>query len=158
MFGCEAFSRIPKEKRTKLDPKSLKCIFVGYGEEQFSFRLWDPVHRKIVRSRDVIFHETSFPALQGSNEPEKEYVPMSLFQNSTTSALPLVSHPVGAPMSSTTVEYNSQTENDEEESIYYDSPLPFEMAHHGTRGSNNTSQPSQVCRKTDESVFNSFEP
>jgi len=29
IFGCEAFVYIPKENRTKLDDKSMKCIFFG---------------------------------------------------------------------------------------------------------------------------------
>jgi hypothetical protein len=31
VFGCEAFVHIPKENRTKLDDKSMKCIFLGYA-------------------------------------------------------------------------------------------------------------------------------
>ena len=30
-FGCTAFAHIPKDERKKLDPKSKKCIFMGYG-------------------------------------------------------------------------------------------------------------------------------
>ena len=29
-FGCEAFSHIDFENRTKLEAKSKKCVFVGY--------------------------------------------------------------------------------------------------------------------------------
>lgn len=121
--------------------------------------MWDSVHRKIVCSRDVIFHETSFPALQGSDKPDKEYVPLSLFQNysTSTSTLPQISHPVGDPMSSTTVEYNSQIENDEEESIYHDWSLPFEIEHHEIGVSDNISQPTWACRKTiEEGIFNTI--
>ena len=57
IFGCEAFVHIPKENRTKLDDKSIKCIFLGYADEDFGYRLWDPVKHKIIRSRDVIFNE-----------------------------------------------------------------------------------------------------
>ena len=32
VFGCEAYSHVPKEFRNKLEPKSRKCIFLGYGE------------------------------------------------------------------------------------------------------------------------------
>ena len=31
--------------------------FLGYGHEEFGYRLWDPLSRKIVRSRDVVFLE-----------------------------------------------------------------------------------------------------
>ena len=35
----------------------MKCIFLGYANEEFGYRLWDPVKRKIIRSRNVIFNE-----------------------------------------------------------------------------------------------------
>ena len=34
IFGSIAFAHILDEKRQKLDPKSEKCIFVGYSLEQ----------------------------------------------------------------------------------------------------------------------------
>ena len=46
-----------KEKRQKFDPKSQKGIFAGYGEDQFGFRIWDPVGKKIIISTYVIFNE-----------------------------------------------------------------------------------------------------
>ena len=49
IFGCEAFLHIPKENKTKLDDKSMKCIFLGYADEEFGYRLWDPVKHKIIR-------------------------------------------------------------------------------------------------------------
>ena len=42
IFGCEAYAFIPMDKRTKLAPHALKCIFLGYGiNEDFDYRLWD---------------------------------------------------------------------------------------------------------------------
>ena len=32
IFGCTAYSHIPKDERKKLDSKARKCIFLGYGE------------------------------------------------------------------------------------------------------------------------------
>ena len=58
IFGCEAFVHIPKENRTKLDDKSMKCIFLGYVDEDLGYHLWDPIKHKIIRSRDVIFNES----------------------------------------------------------------------------------------------------
>ncbi|GKV31082.1 hypothetical protein SLEP1_g39821 [Rubroshorea leprosula] len=57
VFGCKAFMHVPKEQRSKLDDKTIPCIFVGYGDEEFGYRLWDPEKKKTVRSRDVVFHE-----------------------------------------------------------------------------------------------------
>ena len=57
VFGCRAFVHIPKDERSKLDNKSKQCIFLGYGQDDFGYRLWDPVDKKIVRSHDVVFLE-----------------------------------------------------------------------------------------------------
>nr|KYP66486.1 Retrovirus-related Pol polyprotein from transposon TNT 1-94 [Cajanus cajan] len=57
VFGCKAFMHVPKEQRSKLDDKAIPCVFVGYGNEEFGYKLWDPERKRIVRSRDVIFHE-----------------------------------------------------------------------------------------------------
>jgi len=56
-FGCEAFVHINKENRTKLEAKSKKCTFIGYGVNDFGYRLYDYENHKIIRSRDVIFNE-----------------------------------------------------------------------------------------------------
>jgi hypothetical protein len=50
-------SLIPSDERSKLDPKEIKCFFVGYAETQEGFRLYEPISRKVKISRDVIFHE-----------------------------------------------------------------------------------------------------
>ena len=57
VFGCKAFMHVPKEQRSKLDDKATMCIFIGYGDEEFGYRLWDSEKQKIVKSRDVMFHE-----------------------------------------------------------------------------------------------------
>jgi hypothetical protein len=31
VFGCIAYVHVPDEKRSKLDPKVEKCIFIGYS-------------------------------------------------------------------------------------------------------------------------------
>jgi hypothetical protein len=59
VFGCDAYALIPKHQRSKLDPKSKRLIFVGYGDGIKGYRLWDPTAHKITINRDVIFDETS---------------------------------------------------------------------------------------------------
>ncbi|KAK9112867.1 hypothetical protein Scep_020386 [Stephania cephalantha] len=48
---------VPKEQRQKLDDRTVPCILLGFGDAEFGYRLWDPEKKKIVRSRDVAFHE-----------------------------------------------------------------------------------------------------
>ncbi|KAJ8646010.1 hypothetical protein MRB53_007758 [Persea americana] len=45
------------QKRTKLDAKSFTCVLLGVSEESKAYRLYDPVAKKVVISRDVVFEE-----------------------------------------------------------------------------------------------------
>ena len=38
-FGCEAYAHVDYENRTKLKAKSKKCVFFGYGIDEFGYRL-----------------------------------------------------------------------------------------------------------------------
>ena len=55
VFDCKSFAHVPKEQGTKLDDKSVPYILIGYGDEEFGYRLWDLVMKKVIRSRDIIF-------------------------------------------------------------------------------------------------------
>ena len=57
VFGCKPFMHVPKEQRSKRDDKATLCIFIGYGDEEFGYRLWNSEKQKIVKSRDIVFHE-----------------------------------------------------------------------------------------------------
>ena len=57
VFRCKAFVHVPKEQRSKLDSKSTHCIFVGYEDAEFGYKLWDPKEKKMIRSQDVVFYE-----------------------------------------------------------------------------------------------------
>ena len=57
VFGCISYVHIDSAERSKLEAKSNKCVFVGYGDDEFGYRFWDYENRKIIRSRDVIFNE-----------------------------------------------------------------------------------------------------
>ena len=57
VFGCKAFAHVPKEQRLKLDSKDTPCIFVGYGDAEFFYKLWDLEKQKMIKSQDVVFHE-----------------------------------------------------------------------------------------------------
>ena len=60
VFGCIAYSHIPKKKRRKLDSKTQKCIFLGYARTTTKiWRLWDPVNRRAFESASVVFDEST---------------------------------------------------------------------------------------------------
>lgn len=55
IFGCEAYSHIPKEGRRKLEPKSLECVFIGYTEGIRGYNLYNTKSRRVFYGRDVVF-------------------------------------------------------------------------------------------------------
>ncbi|GJS25028.1 retrovirus-related pol polyprotein from transposon TNT 1-94 [Tanacetum coccineum] len=57
IFDITCFVQDTQPSITKLDPKSLKCVFLGYSRIQKGYRCYSPqLHRYLV-SRDVTFHE-----------------------------------------------------------------------------------------------------
>ena len=74
VFGYKAFVHIPKDERSKVDVKTQQCIFVGYGQDQFGYRFYDPVQKKLVRSCDAMFIENQ--TIEDVDKMEKD-VPKS---------------------------------------------------------------------------------
>ena len=60
VFSCDAYEHILKEDRKKRDPKSKKCIFIGYSLHSKDYRLYDLKRKQVHESRDVIFVENEF--------------------------------------------------------------------------------------------------
>ena len=67
IVGCPAYVHVQSEERSKLDLKSRKCIFLGFEKGVKGYKFWDPILKKTVTSRDIIFDE-AFMLKQ--NEPE----------------------------------------------------------------------------------------
>ncbi|KAK8527579.1 hypothetical protein V6N12_054785 [Hibiscus sabdariffa] len=66
----------PDDERSKLDAKTRQCIFIGYGlDGEFGYRLYDPVQKKLVRSREVVFIEDQ--TIDDIDKAEKEDSPDS---------------------------------------------------------------------------------
>jgi transposase InsO family protein len=57
VFGCVAVAQNPLYRHNKLSNKGLKYIFVGYSTNSLTYRLYDPIRKKLVMSRDVEFFE-----------------------------------------------------------------------------------------------------
>lgn len=60
VFGCVAYAHVPKALRRKLDPKGIKCIFVGYSDNQKGYRVYDPSRDKVFTAISVYFAEDHF--------------------------------------------------------------------------------------------------
>lgn len=56
-FGCRVMVMNTSNSRRKLDRKSTQMIFIGYDPDKKAYRCYDKSSRKVIVSRDVIFHE-----------------------------------------------------------------------------------------------------
>jgi len=57
VFGCIAYVHVPDEKRSKLNPKAEKCIFIRYSLEQKGYKCFNLSTRKLQVSRNVVFDD-----------------------------------------------------------------------------------------------------
>ncbi len=57
IFGSKIMVHVPKQRRRKLDAKSIEMIFVGYDSNKKGYRCINPINNKLIISRDVIFFE-----------------------------------------------------------------------------------------------------
>lgn len=56
-FGCIGHVHIPGNKRQKLDDRSFRFVLLGVSEESKAYRLYDPMLKKVVISKHVVFEE-----------------------------------------------------------------------------------------------------
>ncbi|RVW56301.1 Retrovirus-related Pol polyprotein from transposon TNT 1-94 [Vitis vinifera] len=74
-FGCTCYVRDTRPFVTKLDPKALQCVFLGYSRLQKGYRCFSLDLNKYLVSTDVVFSEdTSFfssPTSSASEEDEE---------------------------------------------------------------------------------------
>jgi len=55
-FGCDAYVYMPGERRKKLDPKSRRCIHLGYIHNTTKlWRIWDLASSRVTHVADVVF-------------------------------------------------------------------------------------------------------
>ena len=58
IFGCVAYVHDHRPGTTKLDPRAIRCIFLGYSKVQKGYRCYSPSLRRYFTSADVTFHES----------------------------------------------------------------------------------------------------
>ena len=93
-FGGLCYAATLKRNRDKLQSRANPCIFIGYPFNQKAYKLFDLKAKKIIVSRDVVFHECIFPyhSLQQSSDLPlpaiSDYIPDTL----DTLSFPLNGH------------------------------------------------------------------
>jgi len=71
-IGTECFVHVPKQKRQKLDAKSVKGYLIGYCDNKDGYRVYLPERDDVILSRDVVFLDElrSAAGTNSVNEPE----------------------------------------------------------------------------------------
>lgn len=57
IFGCVVYVLVPSHLISKLDQKTVRCIFLGYSNNQKDYKCYCPTTRKMFVSLDVKFDE-----------------------------------------------------------------------------------------------------
>ncbi|KAJ4700914.1 Retrovirus-related Pol polyprotein from transposon TNT 1-94 [Melia azedarach] len=57
VFGCSVFVYIHNQGQSKLDPRAIKCLFLGYSSTRKGYRCYSLVTRKFYTSMNVKFFE-----------------------------------------------------------------------------------------------------
>ena len=130
---------MPKETRRKLDPNAWKCIFIRYALTCKQYRLYDPVNKRLIVSRDVIFSEKeSYHTLAVGERGEKllHYIPAPIkpadepvrIKSATVAISPLL-----LPLSSLQSSANSQPEEEAETELETITVAPVAVRGSGSR-------------------------
>uniref|UniRef100_A0AAV1TCE5 Retroviral polymerase SH3-like domain-containing protein n=1 Tax=Peronospora matthiolae TaxID=2874970 RepID=A0AAV1TCE5_9STRA len=71
VFGSQGYAHIDDDKRTKLEPKSYRCMFLGYEENTEGYRVFNLERSKVVISRSVKLDEREVEGMYDTVIPEK---------------------------------------------------------------------------------------
>ncbi|KAL5779663.1 hypothetical protein ACOSQ2_010400 [Xanthoceras sorbifolium] len=75
IFGCSAYVHIHHQHIGKLDPRSIKCILLGYSTNQKGYKCYSPTTKRFYNSMDVTFLEQNpyYPKADIQGEKSAEY-------------------------------------------------------------------------------------
>ena len=118
VFRCTAFVHVHSQHRDKLDPRAIKCVFLGYSSTQKGYKCYNPSTKKFYISTDATFTENRpfFPkySLQGE---------ISMMEDSLCESF----EPLDLPHVSTHGDEEPESPNSTTEPV--SSPVPASLTH-----------------------------
>jgi hypothetical protein len=104
IFGCACFPNLRPYNQHKFEFRSQECVFLGYSRNHKGYKCFHIPTGRMYISRDVVFHESTFPFSSYSSTPQTALQPPSIV---LPSFLPIPSHSVRSqPMASKTISPN----------------------------------------------------
>ncbi|KAI3765987.1 hypothetical protein L2E82_16034 [Cichorium intybus] len=101
-FGCQVYPYLRDYAATKLSPRSIPCIFLGYHSQYKGFKCLDPSSSRIYVTRHARFDETIFPFAGSTNSQDFSNLDLSSFKDDALFNAPgPTSKAASAPPSST---------------------------------------------------------
>ena len=76
VFGSSAFAHTPHTSRSKLDPRSERCILLSFDETAKAYRCYRPSTKRVFVSRDIFIDEDTPPTTNSTrtNSPSSKSV------------------------------------------------------------------------------------
>lgn len=105
VFGCLCYGHNVLHKIHKFDKRAKPGIFIGYPHAQKAYKVFDLETKTIYTSRDVTFHETTFPYhtnTSTSHQKSTHVLPKVVPDFSTTNNIPLSSQEINHDVSLST--------------------------------------------------------
>jgi len=99
-FGCLCYAATLKRNRNKLQSRANPCIFIGYPFTQKAYKLYDLKEKKVIVSRDVVFHEKIFPYHSMPHTSDIplptvcDYIPDTTFDHQPNDSISCISDPI----------------------------------------------------------------
>lgn len=74
-FGCVAYVFLQPHTMSKIDYKSVKCVFLGYSNTQKGYKCYNPTTKKVFVSLDLVFDKSQpyYIKSQITKTEESEY-------------------------------------------------------------------------------------
>jgi hypothetical protein len=86
VFGCTCYPNLSATTSHKLDPRSAKCVFLGYSSHHKGYRCLDPLSNRVILSRHVVFDESTFPFAE--QQPTASSQDFDILDTITTNPVP----------------------------------------------------------------------
>ena len=95
-FGCLCFATNLTPYKHKFTHRARRCVFLGYPFNVKGYKLLDLDSHTVFLSRDVVFHESTFPL--SSNLPQSlELIPLHVFSSNSTPSSVFIDFPSSNP-------------------------------------------------------------